>query len=181
MITVDRDPMSYAVVADTPRFDLQTYNELGLDLTRLENPDEQALVPRLRMSALAYHVAAQKRAITMELQKALVASEHSVRREIVKAREGFERGIHGITEDHPAIQGWRERNPEMRLHNIHHLDWGLAVGLVRPVDPQKDPEWMREKPFTPVTPGGGRPYYTSPLEVADQLIVARIGVFFAGI
>ena len=167
------NPDGYEAIGATWQFDLAFYREIGLKLEPLEDPSPNAAMPQLRRAA---------RLMVNGTPKAgdLLKEKHShVVNLMHHAKDGI--NFNAVTVDHPAVISWQERNaqreePDTRNVEsfLRRIDW-VEVDLIRPRMP-KDPSYS-EAPFRPVTrPGANN--YSSPLEVADQLVQARVAITF---
>ena len=182
--TTEIDPTGYTAIDATWQFDLAFYRDIGVDLKPLEDASHEGAMPRMRRAAgLTLRITSSETASHDQVRRAerLLGMSHSYVRRLM-----HEAAIHvdfkAVEADHPAIGAWQERNehsekPDTRdvtglLKNIDRIH----IGLVRPKMPAIDPEHAKAK-FYPVTKPNTN-YYDSPLEVADQLVLARVGVWY---
>lgn len=173
-------------------FDLQMYRELGLDLTTLEDPSSDAVMPQLRVAATKF-VGAQamadkpikyKEPVAQELRKAV----GQVEREMLEANREFlsrilDAGISTVRIEHEAVQAYVERNPDISKTAIKRMlkqITRLELVLVRPIDPVTDPQWRQDigmdhfdGPFTWLAKNAASAPFM-PEEHAAELTQARI-------
>jgi hypothetical protein len=184
VVAQEIDPNSYGTVDGTWQFDLQFYRDIGLDLSRLEDDTTEALMPRLRRAA-GVMLTAMTSTLATERQKTraerLLETTHGdVRETIYEIRQNAR--FDDVNTDHPAVADWQERNSKSENPSHRPLDellgrinW-IHLGLVRPRMPEIDPEYMTQ-PFRPVTRPNAN-FYSRPIEVVDQLVHVRAGVWF---
>lgn len=180
-------PESFEPVHLLKHFDLQTYRELGLELSRLEDPSSDGLLRRVRIASANYLTLKDTKR-GPEARGALYSAYGRLSDEMKNVEEGYSERYRGTTVEHPAIQAYADRNPsalenastdsyftsESLLMDATRRSWLISLALIRPNEvPTGDgdepaPKWrMVEGPAIGIT---------SPLEVADQLVVARIAV-----
>jgi len=175
----------YQAVDATWQFDLQFYREIGLNLNALEDPDYTAAMPRLRRAAslVSETVSRPTTDGIRERAKTLLLKTHdAVRGLISNALAGVE--LSSVNAAHPAVVSWQERNaqsehPSSRAvaEHLGKVDL-INLGLMRPVLPELDPDYMVEKyKWRPITLPNAN-YYYQPETVADQLVYARAGLWF---
>lgn len=175
-------------------FDLQTFLDLGLDISRLVDPSKDGLMYRLRYAA-ARLVANTPTDGSISLDDnyyVLHEANGAVNTEMDRASRNYRKDISLLTViDHPAIQSYAERNP-ICLENASkgnykttrsHLEdnlWGLnkpGLVLLRPTDEgssaNEDPLHGYEIIEDPHHTGRG---IRSPAVVARQLMRARLGL-----
>jgi hypothetical protein len=174
-------------------FDLQTYRDLGLDLTELEDPNEGTLLPEMRRTAAQYVIAATEsdESLAFTAGTELREAHLLVRRKMIAAVKAIQPALSDITHEHPAIKGYTERHPETlidceparhtnidgMLRSIHRVN----LELVRPTDTAEDPTYTHRFPFHPVN-WKTKPYSNyyetyRPEKVASQLAIARVGTY----
>jgi hypothetical protein len=186
----------FEAVDGTWQFDLQFYREVGLNLAPLEDPSPDALMPRLRRAATIYsNLGDAATANHVERAEHLLQRVHGeVGEELWRSRAGL--NLTEVTPDHPAVVSYVNRTPSYEQRNteykrryigyegslarqmLDHIE-RIHVGLLRPKMPAVDPRHVLDSKatFIPVNNPNSN-FYTSPLQVASQLTLARVGVWF---
>lgn len=181
--TTEIDPNGYEAITSFWQFDRKFYEDIGLDLSPLESDSADGLMPMLRRAASLVVAAQESKTVsTDQLGRAheILLDRHS---KVGKAMAVAERAVHHASIDvgHPAVVSWQDRNEQAEKSDrrpitelVGRVDW-FHIGLVRPHLPE-DPEYHRA-PFSPVSRPNAN-FYHSPVEVANQLTLARVGVWF---
>ena len=179
-------PTGFEAVDGTWQFDLDFYREIGLNLAPLEDPTETAAMPRLRRAAELYITAkTDTKKLTQDQlhrAKSLLLNAHAAVGQLIGQAA---RGVHygDVDAEHPAVIAWLEREAmkaeevqrapsDARFDQINRIH----TGLVRERMPEIDPDYMKAK-FSPIRVPGTN-YYSDPTQVANQLTLARVGVWW---
>lgn len=178
------DPESYRVVDSLGGFDLPTYEAMGLNLSRLEDPSEAGLVFQLRTAAVRYTLADPAPRPKSRIAKSLAKAQGNVWAEMNSALGGLITNLGGVTIDHPAIEDFALRHPRAlesspsggrRLDHIFRCIRFVGLDLVRPTGPQDE----SDRQFTRIALPGLNFYDEShPGQVADQLAQAHVELRF---
>ena len=188
---VDIDPSTFEPVYLRGGLDLQTHRELGLDLSKLEDPSPKGLIHSLRIAAAHFIVntpvhGQAPRKFTNRLGDAFWELDDELR----SVTERYEDSIRGVTTEHPAIQAYAERNPkalenasdERHCTGNSHLQEAVqrlrlfSLVLIRPNDQTPDPDADHHPAYRMIE--GPAVGLVSPFDegVPQQLVQARLGV-----
>lgn len=168
----------YEVLDGLWQFDLKFYCDIGLDLDPLEDPADNAAVPRLRRTAETFVLATEsERADQDQLQRAqihLIRAHNTVKELMAQALAGI--NYEGVDQNHPAVTAWQERKDyEADDIRFDRLNW-IGLTLVRDYMPAIDPYSATPKYYRVSVPFAGP--YLSPITVADQLTTARVAALW---